>query len=68
MGLVTSLFCTLLITVLFILALRSVAISIGLVDTPGGEKPMNIQLPLLAGLPCILGYFLVGYRWESYPL
>ena len=60
MGLVTSLFCTLLITVLFILALRPVAISIGLVDTPGGRKTHEHSTPIVGGIAMYLGLFFGG--------
>jgi len=57
MGLVTSLFCTLLITVLFILALRPIAIAIGLVDTPGGRKTHKGSTPVVGGIAMYLGLF-----------
>ncbi|MDG2288640.1 MAG: hypothetical protein P8K83_02465 [Woeseiaceae bacterium] len=55
MGLVTSLFCTILITVLFILALRPVAIATGLVDTPGGRKTHKSSTPIVGGIAMYLG-------------
>ena len=60
MGLVVSLFCTLLITVLFILALRPVAMAIGLVDTPGGRKTHEKSTPVVGGIAMYLGLLFGG--------
>jgi UDP-GlcNAc:undecaprenyl-phosphate GlcNAc-1-phosphate transferase len=60
MGLVTSLFCTLLITVLLILALRPIAMAVGLVDTPGGRKTHEKSTPIVGGIAMYLGLLFGG--------
>jgi len=60
MGLVASLFCTLLITVLFILALRPIAMAVGLVDTPGGRKTHEKSTPIVGGIAMYLGLLFGG--------
>lgn len=60
MGLVTSLLCTLLITVLLILALRPAAIAIGLVDIPGGRKTHKNSTPIVGGIAMYLGVLFGG--------
>ena len=60
MGLVTSLFCTLLITVLLILALRPIAMAVGLVDTPAGRKTHEKSTPIVGGIAMYLGLLFGG--------
>ncbi|MDG2107073.1 MAG: hypothetical protein P8J74_00290 [Woeseiaceae bacterium] len=67
MGLIISLVCTLLITVLFILVLRPVAIATGLVDTPGGRKTHKNPTPVVGGIAMYLGLFFGVLSLEILP-
>jgi UDP-GlcNAc:undecaprenyl-phosphate GlcNAc-1-phosphate transferase len=60
MELVVPLAFTLIVTVLFILALRPVALAIGLVDIPGGRKMHNDPTPVIGGVAMYLGLLFGG--------
>lgn len=56
----------LLITILFMCALRPVANSVGLIDRPGGRKMHEGEIPVIGGLAMFLGLLLGGiYNSES---
>ena len=65
MKLAISLFFTLIVTVLFILALRPVALAIGLVDTPGGRKKHKDPTPVVGGIAMYFG-FIFGAIFLGY--
>ena len=65
MKLAISLFFTLIVTVLFILALRPVALAIGLVDTPGGRKQHKDSTPVVGGIAMYFG-FIFGVIFLGY--
>jgi UDP-GlcNAc:undecaprenyl-phosphate GlcNAc-1-phosphate transferase len=48
-------FITFVITILFMFALRPVAVAIGLVDIPGGRKKHDAPVPLIGGLAMSVG-------------
>lgn len=50
----------LLITILFMFALRPVARSVGLIDRPGGRKMHEGEVPVIGGLAMFLGLLLGG--------
>lgn len=52
-------FLPLLVTVLFMFALRPVARSIGLIDSPGGRKNHDGDIPIIGGLAMLAG-ILIG--------
>ena len=52
---VASLAVTILVTVLFMLALRPVAISLNLVDSPGGRKEHVGDVPIIGGVSMFVG-------------
>ena len=56
MRLTVSLFFALIITVLFILVLRPVALEIGLVDIPGGRKKHKHSTPVIGGIAMYIGF------------
>ncbi len=58
-GLVPNFTVPMLVTVLFIAALRPTARYIGLVDRPGGRKSHNGEVPLVGGI-CMLAGLLLG--------
>jgi UDP-GlcNAc:undecaprenyl-phosphate GlcNAc-1-phosphate transferase len=47
--------CAFLVTVLFVLALRPVANSVGLVDIPGGRKRHGWPVPVIGGVAMAIG-------------
>lgn len=56
----------LLITVLFMFALRPVARSLGLIDRPGGRKMHEGEVPVIGGVAMFLGFGLGGiYNAEA---
>ena len=54
----TSPIAAFLFTVMIIVALRPVAIMIGLVDVPSDRKPHNGNVPLIGGISILIGYIL----------
>jgi UDP-GlcNAc:undecaprenyl-phosphate GlcNAc-1-phosphate transferase len=60
MELAVSLIFTLIVTVLFVLILRPVALAVGLVDIPGGRKKHKKQMPVIGGLAMYFGLFFGG--------
>src|SRR5262245_2887501 len=50
----------LLVTVLFMFALRPVARGVGLIDRPGGRKMHDGDIPLIGGLAMFIGVLLGG--------
>ena len=46
---------TLVVTILFMLALRPVALGIGMVDRPGGRKAHQGEIPIIGGLAMFIG-------------
>ncbi|MAS82664.1 MAG: hypothetical protein CMF45_08245 [Legionellales bacterium] len=67
MDLVVSLVFTLIVTVLFILVLRPVALATGLVDIPGGRKTHDSPTPVVGGIAMYLGIFFGGVLMEAIP-
>jgi UDP-GlcNAc:undecaprenyl-phosphate GlcNAc-1-phosphate transferase len=60
MGLAVSLAVALIVTLLFIMVLRPVALAIGLVDIPGGRKMHPNPTPVIGGVAMYLGLFFGG--------
>ena len=52
---VASIAVTVLVTILFMLALRPVAASLNLVDRPGGRKEHIGDVPIIGGVSMFLG-------------
>ena len=50
-----SLAVTILVTVLFMLALRPMAVGLNLVDRPGGRKKHVGDIPIIGGIAMFLG-------------
>src|SRR3954469_24996264 len=48
-------FLAFVVTVLFMFALRPVAIAIGLVDVPGGRKRHDFPVPVIGGIAMSIG-------------
>src|SRR5688572_10302540 len=48
-------FLSFIVTVLFMFALRPVALAIGLVDIPGGRKRHGITVPVIGGIAMSIG-------------
>jgi UDP-GlcNAc:undecaprenyl-phosphate GlcNAc-1-phosphate transferase len=48
-------FLSFVLTVVFMLALRPVAIALGLVDIPGGRKRHDIPVPIIGGIAMSIG-------------
>ena len=67
-GQILGLALPLLVTILFMLALRPFARSVGLIDRPGGRKMHIGDIPVIGGLAMFAG-FLVGslYSYQSFP-
>jgi UDP-GlcNAc:undecaprenyl-phosphate GlcNAc-1-phosphate transferase len=58
---------TLIITLLFILALRPVALAIRLIDAPGGRKTHNNPTPVIGGIAMYLGLVFGGVLLRGIP-
>lgn len=54
MTVVTS-FLALIVTIVFMLALRPVAVAVGLVDIPGGRKRHDVPVPIIGGIAMSIG-------------
>ena len=54
----TSPIAAFVFTVMIIVALRPVAVMIGLVDVPSDRKPHNGNVPLIGGVSILIGYIL----------
>src|SRR5688572_24902682 len=54
MTIVTS-FLSLIVTVVFMFALRPVAVAVGLVDIPGGRKRHDVPVPIIGGIAMSIG-------------
>jgi UDP-GlcNAc:undecaprenyl-phosphate GlcNAc-1-phosphate transferase len=54
MTIVTS-FLSFIVTVVFMFALRPVAVAVGLVDIPGGRKRHDVPVPIIGGLSMSIG-------------
>ena len=67
MGLYISLFFTLIVTLLFILMLRPVALAVGLVDTPGGRKKHKDPTPIVGGIAMFFGLLFGGQLMGDLP-
>ena len=67
MELAVALAFALLVTLLFILALRPVALAIGLVDIPGGRKAHHSRTPVIGGAAMYLGFLFGGMFLEVVP-
>lgn len=67
-GKILGLALPLLVTILFMFALRPFARSVGLIDRPGGRKMHIGDIPVIGGLAMFAG-FLVGslYSYQSFP-
>lgn len=67
-GRILGLALPLLVTILFMFALRPFARSVGLIDKPGGRKAHVGDIPVIGGLAMFAG-FLVGslYSYQSFP-
>jgi UDP-GlcNAc:undecaprenyl-phosphate GlcNAc-1-phosphate transferase len=67
-GRILGLALPLLVTILFMFALRPFARSVGLIDKPGGRKMHVGDIPVIGGLAMFAG-FLVGslYSYQSFP-
>lgn len=67
-GRILGLALPLLVTILFMFALRPFARSVGLIDKPGGRKMHVGDIPVIGGLAMFAG-FLVGslYAYQSFP-
>lgn len=67
-GRILGLALPLLVTILFMFALRPFARSVGLIDKPGGRKAHIGDIPVIGGLAMFAG-FLVGslYSYQSFP-
>jgi len=59
-------FLSFIITVLFMLALRPVALAVGLVDVPGGRKRHSVTVPVIGGLAMSIG-LTVGASLAPHP-
>ena len=68
MGLAVSLGVALIVTLLFIMVLRPVALAIGLVDIPGGRKMHPNPTPVIGGVAMYLGLFFGSILMGSHPL
>lgn len=66
-GKILGLTLPLLVTILFMLAMRPFARSVGLIDRPGGRKMHVGEIPVIGGLAMFAG-FLVGslYAYQSF--
>jgi UDP-GlcNAc:undecaprenyl-phosphate/decaprenyl-phosphate GlcNAc-1-phosphate transferase len=51
---VTS-FLSFIVTVVFMFALRPVAVAVGLVDIPGGRKRHDVPVPIIGGIAMSIG-------------
>lgn len=58
---------TFLVTVFAVKLLRPIAVSIGLVDKPGGRKQHDGAIPLIGGLAMFSGVFLSAYIFLDQP-
>ena len=54
MTIVTA-FLSLIVTVVFMFALRPVAVAVGLVDIPGGRKRHDVPVPIIGGIAMSIG-------------
>ena len=59
MELAISLAFALIVTLLFIMVLRPVALAIGLVDIPGGRKTHDSPTPVIGGVAMYIGLSLI---------
>ena len=58
----------LLVTILFMLALRPLARSIGLIDRPGGRKMHIGEIPVIGGLAMFAGFLISSlYSYQQFP-
>ncbi|WP_405223933.1 hypothetical protein [Lentisalinibacter sediminis] len=56
------------ITILFLLALRPVAVAVHLIDTPGGRKSHIGDVPVIGGLAMFAGLtFTLPFLWSAEP-
>lgn len=67
-GRILGLALPLLVTVLFMLALRPFARSVGLIDRPGGRKMHIGDIPVIGGLAMFAGFLISSlYSYQSFP-
>lgn len=67
-GKILGLLLPLLVTILFMLALRPFARSVGLIDRPGGRKMHIGEIPVIGGLAMFAGLLASGlYSYQSFP-
>ena len=67
MQLAIALFFAFIITLLFIFALRPVALAVGLVDTPGGRKKHRNPTPVIGGIAMYFGLVFGAMLYEMMP-
>ena len=67
MELVIPLFFALVVTLLFILVLRPVAMAISLVDAPGGRKKHKKSTPVIGGMAMYFGFLFGGILLGEVP-
>lgn len=70
-GIIVQIGLPLLVTILFMFALRPVARGLGLIDRPGGRKMHVGEIPVIGGLAMTLGLLIVsvygGDALQGYP-
>nr|WP_298725137.1 MraY family glycosyltransferase [uncultured Steroidobacter sp.] len=67
-GRILGLALPLLVTVLFMFALRPFARSVGLIDRPGGRKMHIGDIPVIGGLAMFAGFLISSiYSYQSFP-
>src|SRR5690349_17923562 len=64
---IASVFLSFVVTVVFLFALRPVAVAVGLVDVPGGRKRHDVPVPLIGGIAMCAGLG-VGTTLVDHPL
>jgi UDP-GlcNAc:undecaprenyl-phosphate GlcNAc-1-phosphate transferase len=52
---IVAVFLSFIVTVVFMFALRPVAIAVGLVDIPGGRKRHDVPVPIIGGIAMSIG-------------
>ena len=52
---IVAAFLSFVVTVVFMFALRPVAIAVGLVDIPGGRKRHDVPVPIIGGIAMSIG-------------
>lgn len=67
-GKILGLAVPLLVTILFMFALRPFARSVGLIDRPGGRKMHIGDIPVIGGLAMFAGFLISStYSYQSFP-